>query len=111
MSNLNENDIFSEGEYSSLQSIINNDVETLRKKGKVSFTKSEKNGVITETLIFTDANGSNTFTRTVSYNKNDALYKVIQEINKKMDLAINVENYEKAAKLKKQKEELLFNKA
>lgn len=107
---MNENDeLFSEKEFEQLDLIVNNNLDELRKKGKVSFTKSEVDGIITETLIFTDFNGENTFTRVSSYNKNDKMYEKVKAINKKMLVAIERENYEDAAKLKKAKEELLFN--
>lgn len=104
-----DDEIFSEQEYDELNLIVNNDIETLKTKGKVSFTKAEVDGIITETLIFTDHDGKNTFTRSSSYRKSDELYNQIQVIMKKMIAAIEREDYEKAAVLKRRKEELLFN--
>lgn len=102
--------VFSAAEFATLNSLITADVKTLNKYGYTSFSSQEADGVVTETLTFiSKADPTQTFTRVNSYHKTDDLFKVVQLINKKLEQAIAREDYMLAAKLKLQKEELLFN--
>lgn len=103
--------VFSPEEFENLNSLINADIQTLKQYGSILFKTKEENGLITETLTFTAfLDPTKTFTRVYSYHKTDNMYKVIQSLNKKLEQAIDREDYISAAKIKHQKEELLFNK-
>lgn len=101
--------IFSQEEIRIVDGITSLDIKTLKTLGSVNFTTSEKDGIVTETLTFTEPTGLYNFTKVNSYNKNDKIYSTVQVINEAMAIAVSEEDYELAAILKHKKENLLFN--
>ena len=101
--------IFIDTDIKIIDGISSLDIETLRSMGRVECFTEEKDGIVTDTLLFTEPTGLHSFKRVSSYNKNDKLYATVQEINRQIAIAADSENYEFAAILKHKKENLLFN--
>lgn len=101
--------IFSQEDIRIIDNLTQLDINTLKKLGSVDFSSTEENGIITDTLIFTEPSGIHDFKRVSSYNKNDKDYDTVQIINEQIAMAVSEENYELAAVLKHKKEDLLFN--
>ena len=100
---------FSQEDVRIIDNLTQLDIETLKTLGSVDFSTSDDNGIITDTLIFTEPSGIHDFKRVSSYNKNDKDYDTVQIINEQIAMAVSEENYELAAVLKHKKEDLLFN--
>jgi excinuclease UvrABC helicase subunit UvrB len=83
------------------------DWEQLKKIGKVEETIEDKDGFRTITKTFISNNGKKTITESSTSLIIDNTKKQLEELNIKIQTAVKEENYEKAAQLKKLKEQLL----
>jgi len=86
---------------------IEYDWEQLKKIGKIEEIIEEKNGFRTITKTFISNDGSKTITESSTSSITDNTKKQLEELNIKIQAAVKEENYEKAAELKKLKEQLL----
>lgn len=86
------------------------DWDELKKQGTVTENIEEKNGFKTITRTFVSLDGSKTISSVTSIPIVDDKKQSIIEIDKKIKDAISKEEYELAAKLKKQKDKLLGGK-
>lgn len=100
--------LFTTEELKAFENITQNavDVEKLKKEGNVEQTSQEVDGIVTETLNFISNDGKTKFNRTYSYYKENKKEKQIAELQSLIQIAVNREDYETAAKLKKQMNEL-----
>ena len=80
--------------------------EELKKKGVVEETVEEKNGFKTVTRKFTSFDGAQTITSSSTSLIVDETKQKLIEIDKQIAAAVKNEDYEKAATLKKEKEQL-----
>lgn len=90
------------------------DWESLKKKGKVTETVSEKDGVKSITRTFTSTDGATKITSTetcyCSSEQQDKLIDLqhrLKVIETKLNNAVSTEDYEQAALLKKDKQTIL----
>ena len=81
--------------------------EELKKKGTVEETIEEKNGFKTVTRKFTSFDGTQTITSSSTSPIIDETKQKLVEINKQIAAAVKNEDFEKAALLKKEKEQLI----
>ena len=85
----------------------NHDWEDLKKKGTVEEIVEEKNGFKTVTKKFVSFDGTQTITSSSTSPIVDETKQKLIEIDKQIAVAVKGEDYETAAKLKKEKEQLL----
>jgi protein-arginine kinase activator protein McsA len=83
------------------------DWEDLKTKGTVTEALEEKNGFRTITKTFVSFDGTTKITSSESSPIIDVLKKQLNEIDNKIKKAIEIEDYETAASLKKEKTKLL----
>lgn len=93
--------------YSYAYHIETYDWEDLKTKGTVTEVVEEKNGFRTTTKTFVSFDGATKITSSESSSIVDVLKKQINEIDDKIKKAIEIEDYETAASLKKEKTTLL----
>ena len=86
------------------------DWEALKKQGIVTESTEEKNGFKTITRTFVSSDGSARITSSESFPIIDETKQKISKLETEIKLAVISEDYEKAAILKKQKEQLIQNK-
>lgn len=86
-------------------------LEELKKLGNVDITETLDENIITQTLNFVSFDGKVTFTKVKSYYKHNADYEKVKEYNSLIKAAVSKENYRQAAKLKTEKDKLLFTPA
>jgi excinuclease UvrABC helicase subunit UvrB len=86
------------------------DWEALKKQGTVTESTEEKDGFKTITRTFISTDGSAKITSSESFPIIDETKQKVIELEKEIKLAVKSEDYEKAAKLKKEKEQLIQNK-
>lgn len=103
------NELFTEEEIAFLKNYlpIEHHLEELKQMGIVSETRSIQNGLVIEVTEYTSLDGTHHFTSTRSFLEANEQYVKVQEINMLIDDAISKEEYEKAAELKKQKDDIL----
>lgn len=101
------NELFTEKELSMLENVTEHtsDVEKLKEIGVVETSKTEQDGYITEKISFKSNDGTSSFVQEVTYE--DTVDNRVQIINEKIAQSVRNEEYEKAATLKKEREELL----
>jgi hypothetical protein len=85
----------------------NYDWNELKKKGTVEESVEEKDGFRTVTKRFTSFDGSQTVTSVTSTPIIDETKKKVVEIDRQIQEAVKKEDFETAAKLKKEKEQLI----
>lgn len=102
-------DLFSDEELYFMKNFmpISKHLPELKQRGIVSEIRSVKDGMVIEVTEYTSLDGSHHFTEIKSFLEANEQYEKVQEINFLIDEAIDAEEYEKAAELKKQKDELL----
>ena len=83
------------------------DIEKLNELGDVEEILDEQNGYITRTINFTSNTGAASFTRIHKYKKTNDISTKINIIDKKIEKAVEEEDYLTAAALKKKKIEFL----
>jgi hypothetical protein len=83
------------------------DWEALKKEGTVTETVEEKDGYKTITRTFISSDGKTKIISSESLPIIDEMRQKLLKIEKEIKLAVKNENYEKAAELKKQKDNLL----
>lgn len=83
--------------------------DELKKQGKVEETTEEKNGFKTITRTFISNDGSQRITQSETFPIIDETKQKLIDLDKQIYNAVKKEDYETAAKLKKEKE-LLINK-
>ena len=83
------------------------DWEELKKKGTVEESVEEKDGFKTITRRFVSFDGIQTITSVSSSPIIDEIKQKVIEIDKQISAAVKSEDYEKAAQLKKEKENLI----
>lgn len=86
------------------------DEEELEKTGTITKTFKEENGLVTETIDYESFDGETKFSKIHTYYKNQEIDFKINGIEEQIHQALLEENYEKAAELKKEKENLLNSK-
>jgi len=86
------------------------DWEALKKQGTVTEHVEEKDGFKTITRTFISTDDSTKITSSESFPIIDETKQKVIELEKEIKLAVKSEDYEKAAKLKKEKEQLIQNK-
>jgi hypothetical protein len=86
------------------------DWEALKKEGTVTETIEEKEGFKTIIRTFISFDGKTKITSSESLPIIDEIRQKLLKIEKEIKLAVKNENYEKAAELKKQKDNILNNK-
>lgn len=83
--------------------------DELKKQGKVEETTEEKNGFKTITRTFISKDGSQRITQSETFPVIDEIKQKLISLDKQIYDAVKKEDYETAAKLKKEKE-ILTNK-
>lgn len=83
------------------------DIEKLKELGEVEEILDEENGYVTRTINFKSNSGATSFTRIHKYKKTNDISTKINIIDKKIEKAVEEEDYLTAAALKKKKIELL----
>lgn len=83
------------------------DIEELKKLGYVTINRTEENGVVTENIHFVSFDKETNFTKIISYLLENEQYAKIKGLNEQMNAAVKVEDYMKAARIKKIKDEIL----
>jgi hypothetical protein len=86
------------------------DWEALKKQGTVTESTEEKDGFKTITRTFVSSDGSSRITNSESFPIIDETKQKINELETEIKLAVISEDYERAAKLKKDKDQLIQNK-
>lgn len=86
------------------------DEDLLRKTGTFTKTVNENDGIVVETIDYESFDGVTKFSKIHSYYKNQEIDFKVKAIEEQIYQALNDENYEKAAELKKEKENLLNSK-
>lgn len=85
------------------------DVVGLRKTGDVEILEQEEDGIVIKTVTYKSFCGKYNFTKVFSYLKEEEQYEKLKEIEEAIAMAVEKEDYETAAKLKKEREELMKN--
>lgn len=99
--------LFPEEELIILEYLKNLNIAKLKTVGNVQQLTTEKDGV-TETITnFTSFDGKYNFTKTNSFFSDNAKHRIVTELNQQIAKAVDVEDYELAAKLKERKDLLL----
>lgn len=88
----------------------NYDWDELKKIGYVEEQSEEKNGFKTITRTFISKDGETKITTSLSEPLINEKFEKIKLLNEQINEAVSKEDYEKAAKLKKEKESLLNDK-
>lgn len=86
------------------------DVLGLRKTGDVTILEQEEDGLLIKTINYKSFCGKYNFTKVFSYLKEDEMRFKLEQIEEEIAAAVAKEDYETAANLKKEKEELLKTK-
>ena len=86
------------------------DWESLKKQGTVTENIEEKDGFKTITRTFVSFDGQTKITSSESSLVIEETKKRLMEIEKEIKIAVKNENYERAAELKKEKEQLTKTK-
>lgn len=89
---------------------IDIDVEALRKTGYVSVETFEERGLVQTAVTYNSFDGKTNFTKTSSIYKIEEDYMNNLVLNERIKSAVAEEDYETAAELKKEKNELLNKK-
>src|SRR5690606_20648306 len=99
---INLDAIFDEISFYEELNISEGNIEQLKQLGDVVHIITEKDGVITEHIEFV-AHGDNmiSFSKSFFYNKDDKEFKR-QRLNKEIEVAVSMENYELAQRLKEE---------
>ncbi len=102
-------EIFTEEQLSMLSHVTKStvDIEELEKTGVVTVNKIEENGLIQETIEYRSFDGTQQFKKVRSYYVAEENKEKINKINELINLALGVEDFEKAAKLRDKKQEFL----
>ena len=102
------NNYFGKQEFHVYTSFANQElnIEKLKELGDVEEILDEENGYITRTINFTSKDGDKSFTRIHKYKKIDEIAAKLNILSKQIEKAVNDEDYERAAELKKKKVEL-----
>ena len=87
------------------QNSINEDA--LKKTGTFTKTINEKDGLVTEIIDYESFDGGTKFSKLHTYYKNQEIDFKLKAIEERIYDALHDENYEKAAELKKEKDNLL----
>lgn len=85
------------------------DWEELKKRGRVEEYSKEENGFITVTRTFTSFDGKEKITESDTTHTFDAQILRLMDIENEIKEALIIEDYEKCAKLKKEKDSLKVN--
>ena len=83
------------------------DWELLKKLGNIDENIEYKDGFVTTTKTFTSFNGEKTITQVNSISIMEETSQKIKDIDVKIEAAVKVENYELAAELKLERDNLL----
>jgi len=87
------------------------DWEALKKQGTVTESTEEKDGFKTITRTFVSSDGTTKITSSESFPIIDETKQKLIELDKQIKIAVKSEDYEKAAQLKKEKEQLMNSKS
>jgi len=101
--------IFSAEEFRLFENISQNTVneKALAKTGKVETTRKEVDGVVTEVVSYDSFDGKESFKKVHVYEKANEHDMQIKQINEKIALAVQIEDFEQASKLKTEKQNLI----
>jgi hypothetical protein len=103
------NGLFSSKEYELFNKLSKTSIDILglRKTGDVEILEQEENELVIKTIIYKSFCGKYNFTKVFSYLKQQENDFKLVEIEEQITEAVQKEDYETAAQLKKQKEQLL----
>lgn len=101
--------LFSSKEYELFNRISKHSIDILglRKTGDVEILTEEEDGMVFKTITYRSFCGKYNFTKVFSYIKEEEGQIRLAEIEEELTEAVKREDYETAAKLKKEKEELM----
>lgn len=84
------------------------DIDKLKETGNVTIVRQEgADGFVNEVINYVSFDGKVSFSKYISYPKDNEKHTQVTKLNELIQLAVENEDYEKAAKLKQEKENLL----